>query len=270
MSGCRVAHNALLERLSSDPCTWGREARVAVLGQVEGLRGWLDAREAAVLAASFSECDDVNSGARDLIQLVQQQAGVSFGTAKRREQRALWLRELPAATAALTAGVLGSGQVDELCALAERLGPELREQLHAAEANLVNELDLTPVQARNRLLEFEADITPPDDAETKLDQQRAANRLRFAKNSDGTVNLFGQLDPISAAYLRTAIDRKVTELWRQETQNRADTGRSTHPTHPRRPNRGLRGCRVRRNSGIDRLQDPARRPRWRRCHVSPR
>ncbi len=224
MSSCRVTHNALLERLDGDPRTWGRQARVAVLGEVEGLRGWLDAREAAVLAVSFSECDDVNTGARDLIQLVQQQSGVCFGTAKRRATRACWLRDLPAAAAALEAATIGSGQVDELCALAERLPVQLRERLRGAEATLVIELaELTPVQARKHLLAWEADVTPDVDAEAKLDQQRTANRLRFAKNSDGTVNLFGQLDPISAAYLRTAIDRKVTELWRQEAQNRADT-----------------------------------------------
>ncbi len=224
MSGCHIAHNILLGRLDGDPRTWGRQARVAVLSEVEGLRGWLDAREAAVLAASFAECDDVNSGARDLIQLVQQQSGVCFGTAKRRATRACQLPDLPAAAAALEAATIGSGQVDELCALAERLPAELRPELRAAEAALVLELaELTPVQARKRLLEWEADVTPHVDAEAKLDQQRTANRLRFAKNSDGTVNLFGQLDPISAAYLRTAIDRKVTELWRQETPNHDHT-----------------------------------------------
>ncbi len=212
-----VSHNALLQQLNSDPASWSREARVTMLSQVEGLRGWLDAREAAVLAVAFSECDDVNSGARDLIQLLQQQAGVSYGVAKRREQRALWLPELPVAAAALTAGQIGTGQVDELCALAERLPPALRPELRATEATLVTELtELTPVQARKRLLAWESDITPAQDSETKLRTQRAANRLRFAKNSDGTTSLFGQLDPVSAAYLRTAVDRKVTELWRRE------------------------------------------------------
>ncbi len=211
-----AARRDLLERLASEPSAWGREARVGVLAEIEGLRGWLDSREAAVLAVCHAKRDDVNSGARDITQLCQQRSNVSYGSAKLRAVRAEWLPVLGAASEALATGVLGSGQVDELCALAERLPAELRGALYGVEADLIAELAaLTPVQARKRLAEWEADITP-DDGTPRLERQQKQNRLRFAKNSDGTTSLFGRLDPLSAAYLRTCVDHKVTELWRSQ------------------------------------------------------
>ncbi len=221
LSVATVAHHGLLDQLASDPSGWERENRVAVLANVERLRRWLDAREAAVLTVAQLRCDDVNSGARDLTQLIQQQSGVSYGTAKRRAARGEWLPKLPAASASLLAGEVGSDQIDLLCALAERLPPEVRLALYLSEPELVNELkSLTPAQARRRLLEFETEMLP-DDGKGKLDKQQAANSLRFRKASNGATGLGGQLDPISAAYLRTALDHKVTELWRLEAANRS-------------------------------------------------
>jgi len=178
MSAPCVARHALLERLGSEPSGWGREARIGALGDLERLRGWLDSREAAVLAVCHSERDDVNSGARDITQLVQQQSNVSYGTAKRRALRASSLTTLPAATAALVTGELG--RTDELCALAERLPPELRPVLAAAEKDLVTELaGLTPVQARKHLLAFEADITPDDGTTTEAESVAVREEPRW-------------------------------------------------------------------------------------------
>ncbi len=206
----------------TDPSRWGREDRVGILADVERLRCWLDAREAAVLTVAHLRCDDVNSGARDITQLIQQQANVSYGAAKRRAARGEWLPKLAAASGALAAGTLGSDQADLLCALAERLPLQARPALYDAEPKLVEELEsLTPVQARKRLLEFEAEITP-DDGKDRLEAQQAANSLRLHKTADGATGFSGQLDPLSASYLRTALDHKVTELWRLETANRAE------------------------------------------------
>jgi hypothetical protein len=104
------------------------------------MRGWLDAREAAVFAVSHLQCDDVNSGARDLIQLCLQAANVSFGEARRRATRAEWLPELDHVRRALETGALGSAQCDELCALAQRLERCQLRSLRQAEVGLVLEL----------------------------------------------------------------------------------------------------------------------------------
>ncbi|MFV2040283.1 MAG: DUF222 domain-containing protein, partial [Acidimicrobiales bacterium] len=217
-----AGRHGLVDRLAGDPRLWGREARVAVLSELARFRGWLDAREAALLAVCHAECDDVNSGARDITQLCQKSGNMSFGEAKRRALRSEHLPLLPAAAAALESGVLGSAQADELCALADRLKPDHRPALTAAEAHLVGELcSLTPVQARKRLAVFEADLAT-DDGKSRLDSQRAQNRLRFPKKSDGTTGIHGQLDPLSGAYLRTCIDNKISEMWRQEAAHRKD------------------------------------------------
>jgi hypothetical protein len=47
------ALHVLVDRLATDPAGWGREARVATLGELQRMRGWLDAREAAVLEVAY-------------------------------------------------------------------------------------------------------------------------------------------------------------------------------------------------------------------------
>ncbi len=215
MAAVPELHHALLDRLESDPAEWTRSQRVGVLGDLARLRAWLDARESAVLAVVHDRADDVASGARDVTQLLQQTGKASYGDARRRALRSRALTDLPATDRALTDGTLGTAQADELCALAERLDTEQRPQLDTAEAELVAELrDLTPNQARRRLQQFEQALAN-DDGEERLERQRQRNSLRLAKSSDGTTALFGQLDPVSAGYLRTCIDRKIEQRWRR-------------------------------------------------------
>ena len=209
-------HHELLDRLASDPSGWSRPERVGALGDVERLRSWLDAREAALLAVAHREADDINSGARDLAQLCQQAARVGYGDAKRRARRAIRLPDLPATMGALAAGRLGSAQADEMCAVAERLDPDQRPTLVHHEDALVAELhDKTPAQARKRLARFEQDLRD-DDGTEKLERQRAKNSHRERKHSDGTSTFFSHLDPVAASQVRTCIDRKVEQLWRSE------------------------------------------------------
>lgn len=207
-------HHQLLDSLATHPASWSGADRVAALTQIERLRQWLTARESLLLATARAERDDVNHGARDITQLSQQTAGVSFGEAKRRATRATWLSRLPPAAQALTEGRLGIGQADELCRLAERLSSEKLPSLISAAAELVAEIvTMTPHRTRRRLLEFERSFDD-DDGTTRLERQRRGNRLGFSPQSDGTTLFHGSLDPVSAARLRGCIDAKVNELWR--------------------------------------------------------
>ena len=209
-------HHELLDRLASDPSGWSRPERVGALGDVERLRSWLDAREAALLVVAHREADDINSGARDLAQLCQKAGKVGYGDAKRRARRAHRLPDLPATMRALAAGRLGRAQADEVCAVAERLDPDQLPVLAEHEAALVAELhEMTPAQARKRLARFEQDLQD-DDGTDKLERQRAENSHRERKHSDGTSTFFSHLDPVAASQVRTCIDRKVEQLWRSE------------------------------------------------------
>ncbi len=208
------AHHELLDRLASDSSSWSRPERVGALREVERLRSWLDAREAALLAVAHREADDVNSGARDLAQLCQQAGKVGYGEAKRRARRAHRLPDLPATQGALSAGRLGSAQADEMCGLADRLEPEQRPVLARHEKALVADLlDLSPTQARKRLARFEHDLLD-DDGASKHERQRAQNSHRERKHGDGTSTFFSHLDPVAASQVRACIDRKVEQLWR--------------------------------------------------------
>jgi hypothetical protein len=210
------AHHALLDRLASDPSGWSRPERVGALGDLERLRSWLDAREAALLAVAHREADDVNSGARDLAQLCQKAGRVGYGDAKRRARRAHRLPDLPATEGALVAGRLGSAQADEMCGLAERLEPDQLRVLAQHEDALVAELhDKTPAQARKRLARFEQDLQD-DDGTAKLERQRAKSSHRERKHGDGASTFFTHLDPVAASQVRACIDRKVEQLWRGE------------------------------------------------------
>ena len=207
-------HHRLLASLTTHPASWSGADRIAALAQIERLRQWLTARESLLLATAHTERDDVNHGARDITQLSQQTAGVSFGEAKRRATRATWLPRLDPAAQALTEGRLGIGQTDELCRLAERLSGEKLPALLSAAEELVTELEaMTPAQTRKRLLEFERSLDE-DDGTTRLERQRRGNRLGFSSQSDGTTAFHGSLDPVSTARLRGCIDAKVNELWR--------------------------------------------------------
>jgi len=211
----------LVDRLSTEPVEWGRESRVGMLGELQRFRGWLDTREAAVLNVAHLECDDINSGARDIIQLCQQRANVSFGEGKRRAALATWLPQLPAAHQALGSGFLGSAQADELCRLAERLEPVQLDALVAAEADLVAELSaMTPVQARNRLALFQAELCTEQSKKKRLERQRRENSLKLTKRSDDTIGIAGALDPISGEFLRNCVDNKVSEMWRRQRSGR--------------------------------------------------
>ena len=210
------AHHELLDRLATDPSGWSRPERVGALGEVERLRSWLDAREAALLAVAHRETDDINSGARDLAQLCQQAGKVGYGDAKRRARRAHRLPDLPATVRALTAGRMGSAQADEMCGLAERLEPDQLPVLVEPEAALVAELlDMTPTRGRKRLARFEHELQD-DDGTGKHERQRAQNSHRERKHGDGTSTFFSHLDPVAASQIRACIDRKVEQLWRSE------------------------------------------------------
>lgn len=215
-------HTEVLADLAGDPALLSGPQRVALVGRVQKMRSWVDARESELLAVVRCERDDVDTGARDLSQLCQQRANVGYGEAKRRELRATWLQELPAVGTALAAGRLGTPLADEICLLAERLAPEHRPTLAARLDALIDEIaELTPVRARKHLRAFE-DGLDDDDGKARLERHRRANAFRMPKRPDGTVGLGGQLDRGSAEYLRTAIDVKVTELWRLEGRGRND------------------------------------------------
>ncbi len=210
------AHHSLLDRLAGDPHAWSRDERLTSVAQIEKLRAWLDAREASVLAVIHEQADDVAAGARNLAQLGQKTGGVGYAQAKRRARRAHHLPALPIAHDALEAGRLGTEQADELCGLAERLAPEHASTLAEHERALVTELgDLTPSQARKRVARFEQELQD-DDGASKAEEQRARNAHRERRNADGTSTLFTDLDPVSAAQIRTCIDRMVEELWRRD------------------------------------------------------
>lgn len=225
-----VEHHNLLDRLAGDPGSWTGTQRVDVLSSIEDLRGWVDAREAAVLAIAHGERDDVDAGARDIAGLVCQQTRVGCGEARRRQTRALWLPQLPVTAAALDAGRLRSAHVDLICELATRLRADKLPALAAAEASLVDDIaSMTPVEARKRLLAFETELDDDDDdGQDRLDRQRANNALRLPQRPDGTTGITGQLDPIAGNELRAAIDTKVTEIWRRQTGNDPDLPAPKH------------------------------------------
>ena len=162
----------------------------------------------------------MDAGAKDLAQLVKTQANVGFGLARRRSLRSVWLDEFPAVGAALAVGTLGTAQVDELCALADRLAPEQRDTLRDAIPSLIAEVaPLTPPRTRRHLADFEASLDT--DGRQRLERQRRTAELRLTKNSDDTVGIHGNLDPVAGARVRRAIDDKVAELWRREGKGRA-------------------------------------------------
>lgn len=208
--------------LASDPAQMTSTERLALVGDLQRLRSWQDAREAALLVACHRERDDVEAGARDVTQLCQQEANVSYGEAKRRSLRATWLAELPAAGHALAAGRLSTAQADELCSMAESLEPHQRPELAASLEDVIDQIaPLTPVRTRRHLQTYRRSLDS-DDGEDRLAKQRRGNALRFRRQSDGSTGFSGQLDPVSAEYLRNAIDAKVTEMWRNEGKDRRD------------------------------------------------
>lgn len=212
----------VLSRLAGDVDEMTSTERLALVGDLQRLRSWQDAREAALLAACHRERDDIEAGARDVTQLCQQEANVAYGEAKRRSLRATWLAELPAVSGALAAGRLTTSQADELCSLGDQLDPSERPELHAAIHRLIDEVSpLTPVRTRRHLQDFRRSLER-DGGDDRLAKQRRDNALRFRRQSDGSTGFSGQLDPVSAEYLRTAIDAKVTEMWRREGKGRED------------------------------------------------
>lgn len=216
MHAAPLAHHDLLELLAAEPDCSSRASRLEVLQGLGRLRSWLAEREAALLAVSAIERDAASVGARDTTQLVQQQCNVGHGEARRVALRATHLRSLPSLAAALAAGLVGPGQVDEVCALAERLEPQRQGRLRALDAELASEFSaLTPRRARVRCQELQREWDR-DDGRGRHERQRAANGLRLAKTGDGCTKLSGQLDPESGAELQVAIDAKVTELWRRQ------------------------------------------------------
>ena len=88
----------VLQRLAQDPASLSGTERVDLIGDLQRLRGWVDAREALVLDEIHHNRDDVDAGARDITQLCQQQANVAHAEAKRRALRSTWTVELPSET----------------------------------------------------------------------------------------------------------------------------------------------------------------------------
>ena len=201
--------------LGEDPGGWSAERRVEVLSELEALRGWLDARETALLAVIGENTDHYDHGCRDVAGLVKQVARVSHGHAKARAGRAVWCQRYPQLIDALAVGALPVAHVDAICALGERLQPDDLARLDTDIDGLMGEIaELTAAQASTYLKRYETSILA-DDGVRDLDAERARNSTRLTKNSDGTYSLVAQLDRISGHKLRNCLDAKLTEIWRR-------------------------------------------------------
>lgn len=213
---------ATISDLGGDLVEFDGEDRVALLGAIEHLRSWIAARESELLSLVHADRNDIDAGARDLIQLNQQVANVGHGEARRRAARSAWTTELPTLREALAHGELPVGHVDEICLLGERLEPEHHPALRAEIDTLITDIaPLTPVQARKHLKAFEHSLDT-DDGRSRLERQRRENCVRLPKRPDGCLGITGQLDPVSGEVLRNAIDARVTRMWRAEGRGRAD------------------------------------------------
>jgi hypothetical protein len=80
-----VEFEEVLAVLGADPSVLSGPERVAVLPDLQKLRGWLDAREARFLAVMHDSRDDVDAGARDLTSSPSRRP--TSGTARQNGER---------------------------------------------------------------------------------------------------------------------------------------------------------------------------------------
>ncbi len=213
-------HSSVIADLCDDLEAMAGPSRVALLERLETTRNWMNAREAELLRLVERGRNHVDAGARDITQLVQQQARVGFGEAKRRALRATWSVELTDVMESVAGGELPTAHADEIFLLADRLPAEHRSALRHRLVELIGEIaPLTPFRARRHLAEFEREFDD-DDGDSRLERQRRSNRFAMPKRPGGAVGLSGELDPVSAEYVRNAVHAKIEEMWRRERRGR--------------------------------------------------
>jgi hypothetical protein len=143
-------------------------------------------------------------------------AGISHRVAGSRLRTARRLHHLPAMDAAVTAGEVSFEHLSSLVASA---GPRVLPRLEAVDDDvtaLARQVGFEEWRGEvHRLVELLDDGSEPDET---------TNRLRFAETLDGVTHLDGTMTRDVAAVIRSAVEARADELYRQRVRDRERTG----------------------------------------------
>lgn len=178
----------------------------AGLADVCGVRAFLDAAEAAMVAAlkpavSFPE-STIAEKSRD-----------SLGAASRTIERANTLDAAPELAAALNAAAITAGHVDALTRAAKGLDHAQREQLVATADGLADVAAVASVEQFSRRLRNERKTLLANGGMDRLEQQRRAVSMRTWVDDDGMWNLRGRFDPLTGVKLAGCLDAAIETLF---------------------------------------------------------
>jgi hypothetical protein len=157
-----VSVSAAVEALvGADVATADTARCVDLLRQVRVTRGWLDAVEAKV-GTRMRELAAVPAGASGLAEVHGSVGGVSAAEGRRKERRSKAIDDAPSFGDALESGRIGAEHVDVLANVTATVADEVKAELLAAEAALLDAaVSKTPEQfartCRDRIRRIERD-----------------------------------------------------------------------------------------------------------------
>ena len=209
----------LVERLGAlDPATAGADVLRSALADLKRLRSWTDAREAAVVAALQAAVSFPERAITDSQQ-------VPFRDAERALARAQFLREVPGFAAALEAGSITVGHVDELLRASKRLEPTARAILLAGADRLAVLAAGLDADAFARRVRHRCQLLRDDESDNaRLRRQQQATSLRsWVDQITGMWCFHAELDPVTGLHLDQALRAQLERLFHDKVLDTAPT-----------------------------------------------
>lgn len=182
-------------------------ACAALLRQSKQVRGWLDAFDSEVtarldaLATTGESFGSEDSHVRN--------SGVSARDAAKLKERSRTLEQAAGFGAALAAGAVTAGHVDQLAAVAGHLSEDLRAALFERSADLLAHATAHDPGRFGRHARDVARRLERDAGVTRDRQQHANTYLSWKVATDGMYDVHARLHPVLGARLVKAIDAEV-------------------------------------------------------------
>ena len=207
----RVLADATLATADSAACA-------ALLADARRVRGWLDAREAAI-SARLAELH-ADDGGEPVADVHARCAGVSTAEGKRRERRAETLGDAPAFGDALGEGRIGAEHVDALANATARLDGDVRTELLALADDLLSDAErLSPERFGRSVRELARRLEADNGIERNQRQRRETFLSRRLNPATGMTEGRFALHPELANQIFGAIDRDVSAMIAEGERN---------------------------------------------------
>jgi len=203
----------------ADIATADSTACTALLGELRRLRGWVDAREAAITARLEVLHD--SAGAAPAADVHARHGGVSAAEARRKQRRAAVIDAAPSFGDALADGTIGAEHVDALANATAKLDDDVRGELFTMTDDLLADAErLSPERFGREVRDLARRLERDHGLERNRRQRRDTFLSRKLNAASGMIEGRFAFHPELANQIFGAVDREVAAPHRRRCHGR--------------------------------------------------